>query len=44
MEHIGNRAFDEIAVGRDLMTPSERLDAIELQEVLHARMGDVIGA
>jgi hypothetical protein len=32
---------DEVVV-RDIMTPAERLEAIDLYDVLHARVGDVI--
>ena len=32
---------DEVYV-REVMTPAERLEAMELQEVLHARVGDVL--
>jgi CBS domain-containing protein len=32
---------DEVVV-RDLMTPAERLEAMELDDVLHARVGDVV--
>jgi hypothetical protein len=32
---------DEVVV-RDIMTPAERLEAMELDDVLHARVGDVV--
>jgi CBS domain-containing protein len=36
-----NIHYDDVAVG-DLMTPAERLEVLDLQDVLRARVGDIV--
>ena len=43
LAHDRGARHDEVLV-RDVMTPAERMEAMELQDVLHARVGDVIAS
>jgi len=43
LAHERGARHDEVLV-RDVMTPAERLEAMELEDVLRARVGDVIAS